>query len=71
MLRRTLILVVLMLSTCTLFVDGCGKDEGDVDVEVKTAQQHKAEADKEIDKSNLQGELDKLEKEIESDTPAE
>ena len=71
MLRRTLMLVVLMLSTCTLFVNGCGSDEGDTDVEVKTAEQYKAEADKEIDKANLQDELEKLEKEIDSDTPAE
>ena len=83
MLKKTIVLMIV-LSLVTCFAMGCqkkqptppppptattGTAEGEA-VETKTAEEYKAEADKDINKDNMQSELDKLEQEVKSDTAA-
>ena len=67
MMFRRLLLVVTILSVGVLFISGCSSDDPEP---VKTAADYKADAEKEIDKTNLQSELDKLEADIEADEAA-
>lgn len=67
MLRN--IMLSLALAGCVLFYTGCKKDSSDV--QVKSAQEHKAEAEKAIDASNMASELEKIEKQVEDETAAE
>lgn len=73
MLRK--ILVVVAITVVSLFcLNGCKKDADDVqsDTEnIKTAAQHKAEAKEQINKENMDEELDRLEKELEQDISEE
>jgi|GEM_PF-2779427 len=83
MLKKTIVLMIV-LSLVTCLAVGCQKKqpappppaggttttpEGQA-VETKTAEEYKAEADKDINKDNMQSELDKLEQEVKSDTAA-
>lgn len=66
MLRRILVLAVSGV-LCISSLGGCSKDSGDTGAEqeeVKTAAQHKAEAEKEITAENMDDELAKIEKEM-------
>ena len=63
MLRKALA-ILLVFALVGLFVGGC-KDK---DEEPKTMEQYQEEAEKAIDESNVESELDKLQKEIEADT---
>ena len=72
MLRK---LILILLTVCLFGIWGCGKKKSteptsEEDVVVKTIEQHKAQADKEITEQNLDAELDKLEKEIGDDIAA-
>ena len=58
---------VMVLAVLAIGFGGCGKSEPPVEEPVKTAEEFKAEADKEINAENLDAELDKLEEEIEAD----
>ena len=77
MLRKTF-LIVAMVALMGLCLTGCKKssdDSGSTAVsppppEVKTAAEYGSEAEKEITKENMASELDKLEKEIETDIRA-
>ena len=64
------IMLSLALAGCVLLYSGCKKDSPE-EVKVKSAQEHKEEAEKAIDASNMSSELDKLEKQVESETAAE
>ena len=77
MLRKTF-LIVAIAALMGLCLTGCKKSSDDSNTqvatpasEVKTATEYGAEAEKEITKENMAGELDKLEKEIETDIRAE
>jgi hypothetical protein len=69
MLRRILALTVSAL-LCVSTLSGCGNDSGGgaEEVEVKTAEQHKADAEKEITEENMEDELAKIEKEMAQET---
>lgn len=65
MIRRVLIVMAAVLVAGLV---GCGKDEPKPQSEtVKTTQELKADAQKEITADNLDAELAKLEKEIDAD----
>ena len=68
MKRKTLIVVVAVSIIAVIFI-GCKKDssESQQDV-VKTAAEYKAQAEKEINADNMNAELEKVEKAIESET---
>ena len=66
MFRKILLLLVAI--GCVLCYSGCKKDS---DVEVKSAAEYKAEAEKEIDSSNMASELDKIENKVEAEIAAE
>jgi len=69
MLRRILVLAVSGV-LCISSLSGCGKDSGDggEQEEIKTAAQHKADAEKEINAENMDDELAKIEKEMADET---
>lgn len=69
MLRRILALAVSAL-LCVTTLTGCGNDSGGGadEVEVKTAAQHEADAEKEITEDNMEDELAKIEKEMAEET---
>lgn len=69
MLRRILALTVSAV-LCISMLSGCGNDSGgeQEEVEVKTAAQHKADAEKEITEENMEDELAKIEKEMAQET---
>ena len=80
MLKKTIVMTIALLLVVCLAV-GCQKkepaappppaDTAEVEpIETKTAEEHKAEADKQIDKDNMQSELDKLEQEVTGDVEA-
>ncbi|MBW8036146.1 MAG: hypothetical protein FVQ79_11075 [Planctomycetes bacterium] len=66
MFRKMLLLLVAI--GCVLCYSGCKKDP---DVEIKSAEEYKAEAEKEINSSNMMSELDKIENEVEAEIAAE
>ena len=66
-MTRTIILLTVMLLGI-FSINGCGKQEPSAEEEAtKTVEQFEDEAEKEIDRGNLQSELDKLESEVEGD----
>lgn len=67
MFRKVLLFLVVI--GCVLCYSGCKKDSPDV--EVKSAAEYKAEAEKEIDSSNMMSELDKIENEVEAEIATE
>lgn len=69
MLRKILVLMVSAV-LCVSTLSGCGNDSGgeSEDVEVKTAAEHKADAEKEITEENMEDELAKIEKEMAEET---
>ena len=71
MLRKTLFLLVVV--GCVLWCSGCKKDspDADVDVEVKSQAEHEAEAKEQINASNMVSELEKIEKEVETEIATE
>jgi len=68
MLRK---LILILLTVGLLGFCGCKKKSTEPapeeEVVVKTVEQYKAQADKEITEKNLDAELDKLEKEVNED----
>lgn len=73
MLRKILIIVVQAI-LCFSLLSGCKGSSSESQVEqeaVKTEAEYKAEADKEINKDNMAGELDKIEKSIEQESAQE
>ncbi|MHC4124920.1 MAG: hypothetical protein ACYSRR_00480 [Planctomycetota bacterium] len=68
MLSKILLLIATTAITITL--TSC-KKKTDTTAPVKTAQQYKAAAEKEITKSNMTAELEKLEKDIFAETAEE
>ena len=78
MLRR--IAILMLAGVLCMFVDGCKKasdDQGTVETTteqveetgMKTADELKQEAEQTITEENVEEELDKVEQEIEADTP--
>lgn len=67
MLRKILFLSIV--AGCLLWSGGCKKDSPEV--QVKSPQEYKAEADKAIDASNMDSELEKIEKEVEAEPDIE
>ena len=61
---RKLLVILLVFALVGLFVGGC-KDKGE---EPGTMDQYRKEAEKAIDESNVESELNKITKEIEADT---
>lgn len=72
MIRKTVWMAVMVLAIAV--IAGCKKETSPT-VEstepVKTAEEFKAEADKQITADNLDAELEKMEKDIESDLAVE
>lgn len=69
MLRRILALSVSAI-LCLSCLSGCKKDSSETEPDqevVKTAAQHKVEAEKEINAENMDDELAKIEKAMEQD----
>lgn len=72
MIRKTVWLAGIVLTIAVL--TGCKKETPPAvqpNAPVKTAEEFKAEADKEITAENLDTELDKLEQEVETDMATE
>ena len=65
MLTRVLALVISSV-LCVSMLGGCGSDSdsGGQAEEVKTAAQHKTDAEKDITAENMDDELEKIEKEM-------
>ncbi|HOK94761.1 MAG TPA: hypothetical protein PK052_05295 [Anaerohalosphaeraceae bacterium] len=64
--------VLLLTAVLLLAASGCGrKEQPPAEPTVKTAEEFKAEAQKEITAENLSAELDKMEKEVEADMAVE
>lgn len=61
---------LVVIAAVAIGLAGCSKKEEPAEP-VKTADELKAEADKEITQENLASELDKMEAEIEADAAAE
>ena len=69
MLRKALIIALMIVIGLGGF--GCKKsssDEATAQEQVKTAAEYDAEAKKEINKENMNQELEKIEQEVEQDT---
>ncbi len=71
-MRRNVLLLLVAIG-CVLWCSGCEKDSPDaeISVEVKSQEEYKTEAEKEIDASNVASELEKIENEVEADIAAE
>lgn len=73
MLRK--VLVIVAVAAISVFcLNGCKKSPEESEPEKKTPKtlaDYEAEAEKEITKENMAAELDRLEKEIEAETPSE
>ena len=69
MLRRILAITISAI-LCVSTLGGCGNDSGGEpeEAEVKTAAEHKADAEKEITEENMEDELAKIEKEMAEET---
>lgn len=64
--------VLLLTAVVLLAAAGCSKKEQPAaEPAVKSAEEFKAEAQKEITEENLAAELDKMEKEVEADMAVE
>ena len=66
MSRKTLILIMAVLMMTAVFA-GCKKEPSESGDVVKTAEEYKAEAEKEINADNMADELEKLEKSIDTE----
>ena len=73
-MNSKLLLSVALLAAVVLLAAGCGdkssttsSPSGDSTTSVKTMDEYRSEAGKEITKDNAEAELDKLEKEIDAD----
>lgn len=72
MIRKTVWMAVMVLAIAV--IAGCKKDTSptvELNEPVKTAEEFKAEADRQITADNLDAELAKMEKEIEADLATE
>ena len=67
---KKIIALVILLAIGSVVLTGC-KKKGEVSAEPKTADEYKAEAEKNITEENLDAEMEKLEKEIAEDEKAE
>jgi len=64
MWRKLYIIFVIVVLSC-LLATGCKKKSSDTEAEqVKTTAEYEAEADQEIDSSNMDAELERIEKEL-------
>ena len=64
MWRKLYIIFVIVVLTC-LATTGCKKKSSDTEAEqVKTTAEYEAEAEEEIDSSNMDAELERIEKEL-------
>jgi hypothetical protein len=71
MLRKLIIIVVLTLAT--VFVSSCRKKPAQTETsgtEVKSQADYNEMAKKDVNSENMKAELDKLEKEIQRESPA-
>ena len=59
---RNMLIVICTAAMLAFTTAGCKKSEEPV--EVKTAEQYKQEADKEITEENMEAELEKIEEEL-------
>ena len=70
MSRKTITLLALLAIGCVMLT-GCKKKEEPVEFEIKTAEEYKADAAKDITPKNVETELEKMEREIIEDEKAE
>jgi len=64
MWRKLYIIFVIVMLSC-LVTTGCKKKSSDTETEqVKTTAEYEAEAEQEIDSSNMAAELERIEKEV-------
>lgn len=64
MWRKLYIIFVIVMLSC-LVTTGCKKKSSDTEAEqVKTTAEYEAEAQQEIDSSNMDAELERIEKEL-------
>ena len=64
MWRKVYIVFVIVVLGCFV-ITGCKEKSSDTEVEeVKTTAEYEAEADQEIDSSNMAAELERIEKEV-------
>ena len=66
MFRKTLILTVAMLMVAVVFT-GCKKEPAESGDVVETAAEYEAQAEKEINTDNMADELDKIEKNVDTE----
>ncbi len=65
-MKRTIaVLMCCVVVTAAVTLTGCGKDESSTTV--KTMEEHRDEAAKQINEKNVDAELEKITREIESD----
>ena len=64
---RKILIVILAVALCLASLTGCKKSEP----EIKTKEEYKAEAEKQINRENMESELELLEKSIEKDISLE
>ncbi len=71
MWRKLYIIFVIVVLSC-LVTTGCKKKSSDTEAEqVKTTAEYEAEAEQEIDSSNMDAELERIEKEVDAEEQLE
>ncbi len=60
--------LVILIAILTISLYSCKKKEEPQEIEVKSKQEYKQQAEKEISEENMDEELQKLQEEIESET---
>lgn len=70
-MSRRILIIVIMAVMSVFYLNGCKERSSDTQEEVKTAAEHEADAKEQINKDNMDEELERIENELEQDISQE